>query len=61
MLLRCRDPDTREERSRAFHGDVQIGSIGIRASLPISANQPGLDLWLLSVLGPRLVRVRRRV
>jgi hypothetical protein len=40
-----------------FHGDVQIGSIGIRASVPVSANQPGLDLWLLPVLEPWLVRV----
>jgi hypothetical protein len=61
VLLCCRDPNAREERWRMFYGDVQIGSIGIRASEPVSANQPGLDLWLLPVLEPQPARASRRV
>jgi len=38
VLLRCRDPDAREKRWRVLYGDVQIGRIGIRASVPVSAN-----------------------
>jgi hypothetical protein len=62
VLLRCRDPDAREERSRVFHGDVQIGSIGIRASVPVSANQPGLVGDWLQVADsiPGLVRAALR-
>ena len=39
MPLCCRDPDAREQRRRLFYG----GSTGIRASVPVSANQPGLQ------------------
>jgi hypothetical protein len=36
-LTRRRDPDASRESWRIFYGDVHVGTIGIRAGIPVNA------------------------
>ncbi len=40
-LTRRRDPDARQEIWRVFYGDTQIGTISMRAGIPVNVDQWG--------------------